>query len=66
MAVTKLGSIKTTLSVAVDYILNPEKPDNKKYVFEVLEQAKEVYLHNTSNSRLKDRKLLLNKHLKLA
>lgn len=33
MAVTKLGSIKTTLSVAVDYILNPEKTDNKKYVY---------------------------------
>lgn len=25
MAITKLGSVKTTLSVAIDYILNPEK-----------------------------------------
>lgn len=25
MAVTKIGAIKTSLAVAIDYILNPEK-----------------------------------------
>ena len=33
MAITKLGSVKTTLSVAIDYILNPEKTENQKYVY---------------------------------
>ncbi len=33
MAITKIGSIKTTLSLAINYILNPQKTDNGKYVY---------------------------------
>lgn len=32
MAVTKIGAIKTSLAVAIDYILNPEKTDNGRLV----------------------------------
>ena len=32
MAVAKIGAIKTSLAVAIDYILNPEKTDNGRLV----------------------------------
>lgn len=33
MAISKISPIKTTLSVAIDYILNPEKTANGKYTY---------------------------------
>lgn len=33
MAISKLSPIKSTLALAIDYILNPEKTDNGKYTF---------------------------------
>lgn len=32
MAITKIGPIKSTISKAIDYILNPQKTENGKYV----------------------------------